>query len=243
MSKVKAHLAKKKHHDIGVCTALHTREDAAYYQQHYSAMVEASNKRKSVSSAVGEASFTRREDGAASLLLSKSSKKARNCTPTTSTTGTTTPNSTSTIETVDLTTNTLAPFKHVRGTMQTFLTASSTSKEAVANMDYAMGAYVIEGGLAFRTIEDRNLLEIIKLARTVPFSYKPPTRKRLTDDILPLLHKQRQDGAVYEYYRANPDSKVRVVAPTEALDENGDWNNWIPDPVPKSRKNTKSTKK
>ena len=85
VSKVKAHLAKKKHHDIGVCTALHTREDAAYYQQHYSAMVEASNKRKSVSSAVGEASFTRREDGAASLLLSKSSKKARNCTPTTST--------------------------------------------------------------------------------------------------------------------------------------------------------------
>jgi hypothetical protein len=195
VSKVKAHLAKKKHHDVGICTAMHTREEAAYYQQHYIAMVEASKKRKCVTSAVGEASATRREDGAASLMSAKASKKkARNCSPSTSGSGTTTPNSTSTIDTVDLTTNALAPFKHVRGTIQTFLTPSSTLKEAVANMDYAMGAYIIEGGLAFRNIEDRNLLEIIKLARTVPFNYKPPTRKRLTDEILPLLHKQRQDA-------------------------------------------------
>jgi hypothetical protein len=50
-------------------------------------------------------------------------------------------------------------------------------------------------------------------------------------------------GAVYEYYRANPDPKVRIVAPPDALAENGDWNNWIPDPLPKSRKKAKSTTK
>ena len=167
-------------------------DSAAYYERHYNAMIDASKKRKSVNQSLGEASETRRTDGAAAILASKAAKKSKNSSPSSSIAGNITPNSSSTIDTVDLTSDALAPFKRVKGSLQTFLTPSSTSKEAVANMDYALGAFIIEGGLPFRLIEDRNLVNIIKLSKTVPFAYKPPTRKRLTDELLPLIHKQRQ---------------------------------------------------
>jgi hypothetical protein len=38
-------------------------------------------------------------------------------------------------------------------------------------------------------------------------------------------------GLIYEHYRKNPDPKVRCVPPEQegAIDEHGEWNNWIPE--------------
>jgi hypothetical protein len=36
-------------------------------------------------------------------------------------------------------------------------------------------------------------------------------------------------GIVFEFYRVNPNPLVKIIPPPDALDENGEWNLWIPE--------------
>jgi hypothetical protein len=70
-------------------------------------------------------------------------------------------------------------------------------------------------------------------------SYNPDNE--FADDIMCFEIDDDFHGIVFEYYRVNPDPLVKIIPPPDALDENGEWNLWIPDekeskPAPKKRK-------
>jgi hypothetical protein len=52
VTKVKAHLAKKKNHDVAICKVLHTPEQTAFYRSHYNDMMLRRNKRQGLVVAV-----------------------------------------------------------------------------------------------------------------------------------------------------------------------------------------------
>jgi hypothetical protein len=77
VTKVKAHLAKKKNHDIAICKVLHTPEQTAFYRSHYNDMMLRRNKRQGLIVAVEEAAVARRDEGVTSMIVNGRSKAAK----------------------------------------------------------------------------------------------------------------------------------------------------------------------
>jgi hypothetical protein len=51
-------------------------------------------------------------------------------------------------------------------------------------------------------------------------------------------------GLIFEFYRANPDPKIHCIAGSSSkLDEDGEWDNWVPEPPKPTKKKSGRPKK
>jgi hypothetical protein len=74
---------------------------------------------------------------------------------------------------------------------QRFLTGKHPGvSEANLKMDSLITSFILRGGRAFNTVEDPDLLQIIRHARFIGDNYKPPDRKKISGDLLNLQYDE-----------------------------------------------------
>ena len=182
-TKAKAHLAKIRGEDIKPCDKQHPQRYADMYRRQWEETKDKKVERKRRAQWEKQHGEAQSKAGVEDMIVhgtSRAAKRLRQAAATNQpqkSSSPKTPNTTTTSESIE----------H-------FLPGNID--KANLEMDYIVTEFIVKGGRAFNTAEDPLFQKLLQKARFIAPSYKPPTRKRITGELMNTLYQRNYDDMV-----------------------------------------------
>ena len=184
-TKAKAHLARVVKADIKPCMArpLPPRNVLDMFERQWQALLDSKKEkvRRTIADAQSEAMSA--AAGAEQLILHSRSRDAKKLRQLSSNNP---PMSAKKSPKKSPTTTTIAGAS--LGSIESFLPGNV--ERSNVEMDWLISRFIFEGGWPFSIVEDPNFVAIIRKAKLVGQNYKPPYRKRVSEELLKLLYEE-----------------------------------------------------